>query len=229
MSEHDDVIPLERMTEGVRSALEVVRRADQDGSSWAALARWALIQAVQSVGFAAGHVSPAVQARHRGIPWVALAQQSDSLLSEYDRVDAEALRRRVVTEFPDLLQRLEAARKTEAAQPRAVPASPVTEDEVAQRLGLSRDVLERFCQEHGIRRLSVFGSIVREDFQPGSDVDVLVEFEPGRTPGLGFLSIQDRLSDLVGRRVDLLTPGSMGAALRERVQDQARDVYVAGG
>lgn len=229
MSEHDDVIPLERMTEGVRSALDVLRRADQDRSLWAALARWALVQAVQSVGFAAGHVSPAVQDRHRNIPWAALAQDSDSLLRGYDHVDAEALRRRVAAEFPDLLQRLEAARRIEAAQPRGVASAPVTDAEVAKRLRISRDVLEQFCREHGIRRLSVFGSIVRNDFQPGSDVDVIVEFEPGRTPGLGFLSIQDGLTDLVGRRVDLLTPGSMGPALRERVEDQARDMYVAGG
>ncbi|OGO38844.1 MAG: hypothetical protein A2147_08200 [Chloroflexi bacterium RBG_16_57_8] len=65
------------------------------------------------------------------------------------------------------------------------------------------------CRRHHIIRLSLFGSVLREDFRPGSDVDVLVEFEPGKTPGFSFIDIQDELSNMIGRKVDLNTPGDL--------------------
>lgn len=84
-----------------------------------------------------------------------------------------------------------------------------------------------FCQRHDIVRLSLFGSVLRDDFTPASDVDVLVEFEPGRTPGLAFFVIQDELSALFGRRVDLNTPGSLSRYFRDEVLREARPLYVA--
>jgi uncharacterized protein len=63
-----------------------------------------------------------------------------------------------------------------------------------------------FCRRHHIRRLALFGSVLREDFRPGSDVDVLVEFEPGYTPGLDFFGMETELSEVLGRNVDLNTP-----------------------
>ena len=65
------------------------------------------------------------------------------------------------------------------------------------------------CRRHHIIRLSLFGSVLREDFRPDSDVDVLVEFEPGKTPGFSFIDIQDELSNMIGRKVDLNTPGDL--------------------
>jgi predicted nucleotidyltransferase len=65
--------------------------------------------------------------------------------------------------------------------------------------------LERLCRRYHARRLSLFGSALQGDFGPESDVDVLVEFEPGHTPGLGFARLQRELSGLLGREVDLHT------------------------
>lgn len=64
-----------------------------------------------------------------------------------------------------------------------------------------------FCRRYHIRRLSLFGSVLRGDFGPASDVDVLVEFEPGHVPGLAFFAMEEELSQIIGRRVDLNTPG----------------------
>jgi len=77
-----------------------------------------------------------------------------------------------------------------------------------QRHGIEMpsDKIAEFCRRHHIRKLSLFGSVVREDFGPESDVDVLVEFEPGHTPGLAFFAMQRELSELLDRRVDLNTP-----------------------
>lgn len=84
-----------------------------------------------------------------------------------------------------------------------------------------------FCERHGIRRLALFGSILRDDFGPGSDVDVLVEFEPGATPGFGFFGLQEELSGILGRRVDLHTPGFLSRYFRDEVLREARVLYDA--
>jgi hypothetical protein len=92
---------------------------------------------------------------------------------------------------------------------------------------IARDRIAEFCRRHHIRRLSLFGSMLRDDFGPDSDVDVLVEFEAGRTPGLAFFAMQDELSALVGRKVDLNTPQCLSRYFRDEVLQQAEDIYVA--
>lgn len=86
-------------------------------------------------------------------------------------------------------------------------------------------VIAAFCRRHHIRRLAVFGSVLRDDFRAESDVDVLVEFEPGTRVGLKFFQIQDELSQLLGRRVDLNTPGFLGKAFRDQVLADAEVQY----
>jgi predicted nucleotidyltransferase len=90
--------------------------------------------------------------------------------------------------------------------------------------------LARLCRRYHIRKLAFFGSVLREDFGPKSDVDVLVEFEEGHTPGLGFIAIQDDLSQLLGgREVDLVTPKFLNHRIRDRVLKEARVAYGATG
>jgi uncharacterized protein len=84
-----------------------------------------------------------------------------------------------------------------------------------------------FCKRHHVRRLALFGSVLREDFRPDSDVDVLVEFEPGHVPGFAFFDLQEELAAIFGRRVDLHTPGSLSRYFREQVVREAQDQYVA--
>src|SRR4051794_39138427 len=82
-----------------------------------------------------------------------------------------------------------------------------------------------FCEQHHIERLSLFGSILRDDFGPESDVDVLVEFEPGHTPGWDFFGMQEELSEIIGRRVDLNTRGWLSKYFRDQVEAEARPLY----
>ena len=84
-----------------------------------------------------------------------------------------------------------------------------------------------FCERHQIRRLALFGSVLRQDFTPESDVDVLAEFKPGHVPGLAFFTLQDELSALFGRQVDLNTPQCLSKYFRDEVLAQAKDLYVA--
>ncbi len=89
------------------------------------------------------------------------------------------------------------------------------------RIQVPQDELARFCRAHHIKKLSLFGSILREDFDAESDVDVLVEFEPGHVPGLGFVSMESVLSELLGRRVDLVTPKFLNRRIRDKVLESA--------
>jgi uncharacterized protein len=90
-----------------------------------------------------------------------------------------------------------------------------------------QQLVEDFCRRNRIRKLAVFGSAVRDDFRPESDLDILVEFQPGAVPGLAFFGLQDELSRLFGRAVDLNTPNSFGSELRARVLAAAKVLYAA--
>ena len=95
------------------------------------------------------------------------------------------------------------------------------------QISVSKTALAAFCQEHGIKRLAIFGSALREDFGPESDIDVLVEFEPDRIPGLlGIAGMELELSELfTGRKVDLRTPEDLSPYFRQDVLATAEVQY----
>lgn len=83
-----------------------------------------------------------------------------------------------------------------------------------------------FCKKNHIKRLAFFGSVLREDFGPQSDVDVLVEFQAGKTPGfLGFSKMERELSGILNRRVDLRTAGELSRYFRDEVISLAKVGY----
>ena len=98
-------------------------------------------------------------------------------------------------------------------------------------INIPREKLGEFCRRHHIRRLGLFGSVLREDFSDESDVDVLVEFEPGHEPGFAFFGMQEELSELFGRKVDLVDRRSVERSenyiRRRHVLDSVETVYVA--
>ncbi len=100
---------------------------------------------------------------------------------------------------------------------------------MATQIAIDRQKIANFCRRHHIRRLSLFGSVLREDFQPGSDVDVLVEFSPGEVVGLRLIRLQEELSSILGgRQVDLITPKFLNRRIRERVLNSAEVQYAEG-
>jgi len=94
-------------------------------------------------------------------------------------------------------------------------------------LELPRQQIANFCRRHHIRKLALFGSILRPDFGPDSDIDVLVEFDPAHIPGLSFFAMQDELGGILGRRVDLNTPRDLSPLFREEVVGGSEVLYVA--
>lgn len=95
------------------------------------------------------------------------------------------------------------------------------------RIRFPHKVIADFCRQNSIHRLALFGSVLREDFGPESDVDVLVEFEPGHVPGFfRLLEMEEELSSLLGgRKVDLRTPQDLSRYFRAEVMAQAEDQY----
>lgn len=90
---------------------------------------------------------------------------------------------------------------------------------------MPQDKIAEFCRRHGIRRLALFGSVLRDDFNANSDIDVLVEFEPNVAVGLSFFRIERELSLLLGRKVDLNTPGFLGKYVRDQILEEAEVQY----
>ena len=93
---------------------------------------------------------------------------------------------------------------------------------------IADEVLSAFATRHGIRRLAAFGSVLRDDFTDDSDVDLLVEFEPGRVPGLLTLTAMEiALGELLGREVDLRTMNDLSRYFRDKVAASAKELYAA--
>jgi predicted nucleotidyltransferase len=95
-----------------------------------------------------------------------------------------------------------------------------------KNLAIPKGKIADFCRHNHIRRLSVFGSALRPDFTPDSDVDILVEFEKGQEPGFAFFDMEAELSDLLGRKVELHTPNFISRYFRETVLSEAEVQYV---
>ena len=91
---------------------------------------------------------------------------------------------------------------------------------------IEQEAIVPLCQQHHIRKLALFGSVLRDDFHPDSDIDILVEFEPGHIPGFDFIDIQDKLSAIIGRVIDLKTPQDLSPYFRDRVLTEAEIIYV---
>lgn len=99
-----------------------------------------------------------------------------------------------------------------------------------EKVVVDRDKIADFCRRHHISRLAIFGSALRDDFRPDSDIDVLVDFEPGHVPGFFRLfDMEEELSALFsGRKVDLRTPEDLSRYFRDKVVAQAEVQYARG-
>lgn len=98
---------------------------------------------------------------------------------------------------------------------------------MSPRVQIDQEKIKNFCQRHHIRKLALFGSVLRDDFKPDSDVDVLVEFEPGHVPGLAFFTMQEELGGILGRKVDFNTQQFLSRYFREQVLKEAEVFYDA--
>jgi len=86
--------------------------------------------------------------------------------------------------------------------------------------------IDDFCQRHHITKMAMFGSVLRDDFGPESDIDILVAFHPDYIPGLAFFRMQEELTTIFRRDVDLLTFTGISKYFRKKILREAQNVYV---
>jgi len=99
---------------------------------------------------------------------------------------------------------------------------------VLHGIDIPTERIAEFCRRNHIRRLALFGSILRDDFGPQSDIDLLVAFEPGQRVGLfQLVAVELELGDILRRKVDLNTAGFLSPRFRDQVQREAQTLYVA--
>jgi len=97
------------------------------------------------------------------------------------------------------------------------------------RTNIPKKQLTQFCESYHVRRLSLYGSALRDDFGPDSDIDILIEFEPGYKTGLLKMArMENELSDMLGRKVDLRTSGDLSRYFRQEVLESAEVAYAKG-
>ena len=100
---------------------------------------------------------------------------------------------------------------------------------VAPAIPIPTEKIAEFCRRNGIRKLSLFGSVLRDDFRPESDIDVLVEFQPDRMVGWEIINIEDELSQLMGgHKVDMVNPKYLNHRLKDRILESAQVQYEEG-
>ena len=105
-------------------------------------------------------------------------------------------------------------------------------ERLASRIGLSMKAIEEFCDRWRVEEFALFGSVLRDDFGPESDIDILIRFKTERTPGLfGIVEMEQEVGDMFGRRVDLVTraaiEGSRNYIRRKAILGSAQVVYAA--
>lgn len=99
---------------------------------------------------------------------------------------------------------------------------------MSTRIDIPRESIAEFCRRHRVRRLALFGSVLRDDFRLDSDVDMLVEFDPQAGLGLFTLAAMElELSEILGRKVDLRTPAELSRYFRDEVVESAEVLYAA--
>jgi hypothetical protein len=99
---------------------------------------------------------------------------------------------------------------------------------MSARIQIDREQVADFCRRHQVRRLALFGSVLRDDFRPDSDVDVLVDFAPEARAGLFEMArMEAELEELIGRKVDLRTPAELSRYFRDEVVAGAEVQYAA--
>jgi uncharacterized protein len=171
----------------------------------------------------------------RGIPDFVLARLRDRAAAHHRSLNGEVLAILAAAaeeEAPSSVTARQVVAVREAAAAYAMAAPPGRDASGTPAASLldvvDRPALRAVCRRHHIRWLAVFGSHARGDERGDSDVDVVVEFEPGRTPGLGIIRVAEALRPVFGgRRVDLVTRRGLSPRLRDHILSEARELYAA--
>ena len=233
MTQHDDTLYVALMRDEVRGVLE-----EAEGCS-----REEFISDEKRIGIAAFHfmrlaerplkASAAYRAAHPEIPWQDLAAIRDRVEPELFREDAAVMWEIATTEFPGLLDNLEALlppddlwryREDDDCDEELV--WPETEPDVSPRVRIAMDALDEICRRYDVRRIRFCGSVLRGDFGAESDIDMMIEFGPNAPQGWDVFGLDEELSELFGHKADVMH-GRPVRYIRDKMLAEAKTVYMA--
>lgn len=233
MTRHDDTLYVALMRDEIRESIDTVGgssleefAADRTGPHVVAYHFMRLAERPLKA-------SEAFREAHPEIPWQDLAGIRDRVEDEHFHADPAEMWCIVTEEFPALLDALEALlpaddvwryRKDDARDEELV--WPETEPDAVPRVSIPMEALTEICRRYDVRRLRVCGSVLRDDFRPDSDIDMMVEFGPNAPKGWGVLRLDEELSELFGRKADVMH-GKPIRYIREQMLAEAKTIYVA--
>ncbi len=233
MTRHDNMLYVALMRDEIRGVLEAV-----DG-----LSREEFMSEEMHIGAAAFHftrlaerplkASAAYRSAHAEIPWQGLADIRERVEPELFHEDAAIMWEIATDEFPALLDALEALlpqderwRYLKEDDREEELAWPAVEPDATPRVPIPMAALGEICRRYDVRRIRVCGSVLRDDFGPDSDIDIMPEFGPNAPKGWDVLQLDEELSDLFGRKADVMH-GKPIRYIREQMLAEAKTIYLA--
>ena len=233
MTRHDDTLYVALMRDEIRGVLEAVEGCSRDE----------FVTDELHIGAAAFHftrlaerplkASAAFRVAHPEIPWEDLAGIRDRVEPELFHEDAAVMWEIATSEFPALVDALEALlppdelwryRKDDDSDEEL--AWPASEPDVSPRVPIPTAALDEICRRYDVRRIRFCGSVLRDDFGPDSDIDMMVELGPNAPRGWDVLRLDEELSELFGHEADVMH-GRPVRYIRDQMLAEAKTVYMA--
>ena len=233
MTYHDEMVYAARARDFGARALAMAAGRTHDEFVAEELRYVPVLYNLQRMSEMAARTSESFRAEYNGVPWSEIAAVGEQVAPELFADDPEATWRIATGLLDDYVAALVAIVPSDLGQeaPDAETDTRSAGDAAPRRvprLSVPHDRLVELCRRYRVERLRFFGSVLRDDFGPESDVDVLVDFEAGVDIGMEFFDLQEELGELLGgREVDLVTAGLLDKYVRDRVLRSAEDVYAA--
>ncbi len=243
MTQHDDTLYVALMRDEIREAMDTVGRSTLE--EFAADRTGPHVVAYHFMRLATRPLkaSDSFRAAHPEIPWNDLAEIRARVEDEHFHGDPAEMWRIVTTEFPVIVEQLEALLPVEPtwryqedraadkgvmsqADTGACEVDPAAEARLHSLLDTRVDAFRGLCRQYDVKCIRLFGSVLRDDFGPDSDVDMMVDFGPGAPSGWKVFGFDDELSGLLGHTADVMH-GQPVRYIGDQILDEARTVYVA--
>lgn len=232
MTQHDDMVYVARARDFGARALAMVTDLDHDDFVADDLKYVPVLHNLQRMSQMAERASGSFRAAHGGVAWSEIVAVGGQVAPGLFADDPEATWQIASGPLDDYVAQLDAivpvdfGRDEVGTEAHTLPQGVTSRP--GSRLPVPHDRLAEICSRYHVQRLRFFGSVLRDDFGPQSDIDVLVDFEDGVDVGLEFFDLQEELSELLGgREVDLVKSDLLDTYVRSRVLRTAEDVYAA--
>ena len=233
MTYHDEMVYAARARDFGARALAMAGGRTHDEFVAEELRYVPVLHNLQCMSEMAARTSESFRGEHNGVPWSEIAAVGEQVAPELFADDPEATWRIAIGPLDDYVAALVAIVPSDLGQEASdaeTDARSAGEAALRRvpRLSVPHDRLAELCRRYRVERLRFFGSVLRDDFGPESDVDVLVDFEAGVDIGMEFFDLQEELGELLGgREVDLVKADLLDKYVRDRVLRIAEDVYAA--